>query len=351
MSAAFIFKEQNSELFWKYWEEYVTVHSSHPAYLKLNIEWQLSISQSKSLFVEDKSFVYVIDNQPKACVFLPIEKKDDSLSGTLNGGFIYAPIFTDYSVAKEIFVVIDEIAREKKLGKIMFSVDPLSLVETPFNFLQRFNFLDVSILTYIIDCQNPEPLSAMRRGHKSDVKKMQQDKDFKVYCFDSTDCSAQVHEEFRQLSYKCAGREIRPKETYEKQFEILKNGQAVLFCLTYNEKKIAFAHFEYNKDKAFYTVGVDDPEFEKLPLYHTLIYSAIKYFKDLGVRYIDTGQPSSPSTQYLYYPDAKQLNIALFKRGFGGNFRQNFRGVKYYSNDSFLADANLFVKNYNLTIC
>jgi len=350
MSATFIFKEQNSELFWKYWEEFVTVHSAHPAYLKLNIEWQLSISQNRGLFVEDKSFVYLVDNKPKACVFLPIEKNNNLLTGTLNDGFIYAPIFADHSVAKEVFNTIDEIAAEMKLEKIMFSIDPLSLEKNSFNFLQRFNYLDASILTYVIDCGDSEPLSEMRRGHKSDVKKIQQNDDFKVFRFDSTNCSSQVHEEFRQLSYKCAGREIRPKETYDKQFEILKNNQAVLFCLVHKEQKIAFAHFEYNKDKAFYTVGVDDPDFEKMPLYHTLIYTAMRFFKDLGVRYIDTGQPSSPSTQFLYYPDAKQLNIALFKRGFGGNFKQNFRGVKYYSGNLFLADAEVFIKNYKLKI-
>lgn len=350
MSAIFIFKEQNSELFWKYLEEFVTSNSIHPAYLKLNLEWQLSISQSKGLLVEDKSFVYVVDNKPKAYVFLPIEKKEGLLAGTLSGGFIYAPIFSDYSFTKEVFNAIDEIAVEMKLEKIMFSIDPLSLEKNSFNFLQRFNYLDASILTYIIDCGSPELLLEMRRGHKSDVKKIQQNEDFKVLRFDSTNCSFRIHEEFRQLSYKCAGREIRPQETYDKQFEILKNNQAVLFCLVYKGQKIAFAHFEYNKDKAFYTVGVDDPDFEKMPLYHTLIYTATKFFKDVGVRYIDTGQPSSPSTQFLYYPDAKQLNIALFKRGFGGDFKQNFRGLKYYSGDSFLADTEVFIKNYKLKI-
>jgi len=45
--------------------------------------------------------------------------------------------------------------------------------------------------------------------------------------------------------------------------------------------------------------------------------------------------------------DKKQSNIALFKRGFGGYFKENFRGIKYFSEEDFKKDAKNFIDNYS----
>ena len=68
--------------------------------------------------------------------------------------------------------------------------------------------------------------------------------------------------------------------------------------------------------------------------------------KKRGIRAVDTGQPSCPASQLDYYLDKKQANIALFKRGFGGCFKENFRGIKYFSEELFRQDAEEFKKNY-----
>ena len=63
-------------------------------------------------------------------------------------------------------------------------------------------------------------------------------------------------------------------------------------------------------------------------------------------KWIDMGQPLTISNQLFYYPDEKQRNIALFKTGFGGDFRMQFRGVKYFSKSLFLQDVKLFAEKY-----
>ena len=85
------------------------------------------------------------------------------------------------------------------------------------------------------------------------------------------------------------------------QFEKIKAGKAFLVGLEYQEKNVAFVYFEYNTDKAIYASAADDPEYDKLPLYHILYYSGMEYLKKIGIRYIDTGQPSCPSSQFDYY--------------------------------------------------
>ncbi|MBI2454507.1 MAG: hypothetical protein HYV54_02985 [Parcubacteria group bacterium] len=65
-----------------------------------------------------------------------------------------------------------------------------------------------------------------------------------------------------------------------------------------------------------------------------------------GVTVIESSQPASPSAQFDYYPDTKQINIAVFKRGFPGRLSNFFRGVKYFSKSVFRADLEEFGKNY-----
>jgi hypothetical protein len=83
-----------------------------------------------------------------------------------------------------------------------------------------------------------------------------------------------------------------------------------------------------------------------LPLYHLLMWNAMNYLKEKGVKYIDVGQPSNPSAQFGYYPDGKVQNIARFKRGFGGRFVDDRRGIKYLDKELFLAESAEFREQY-----
>ena len=156
------------------------------------------------------------------------------------------------------------------------------------------------------------------------------------------------NETIKELFYKQI-RELtlRRTETFDLQFEKLKQGYAVLFGLKHKSKNIAFSYYEFHGEKGAYTSAADDPDYDKLPLYHVLMYQAMEYLKRIGVKYIDTEPPSSPSAQFDYYPSDKELNIALFKRGFGGHFVQNFRGVKYYSQELFKAEMKNFINHYS----
>lgn len=340
-----IFKEDNEKLFWSYWQKLAAKESYR--YLPLNIATNIIISKSLSLFHKDKSFVYLSDKNPVAGVLLPIEKGREGFSVSVGGGYIPAPIFAGCSAKKtdEIFCLIDKIALEDNIKKIMFEIDPLS--ENSYNYLQEYDYLDTSILVYIIDLRLNDLFGSCRRNHRRNINSILEDDHFSIFSMDKNSPSYDIHEEYRKLHHKCSGKITRPKETFDFQFEKLKQGNAALFGLKYQEKNIAFVYFEFNSDKAVSFSASDDPDYDKFSLYHILYYSGMEYLKKKGVHSIYTGQPACPSPQFNYYPDKKQINIALFKRGFGGYFKQNFRGIKYYSKEIFKSDIEKFIDHYS----
>lgn len=339
-------KADNHDLFWEHWEYCVRAKCSGPRYSRRNIESFILNSRDRGLLKSDLSFVMLADGEAVAAVLLPCEEKDEKLSVTFSGDYVMAPLITDHRYAKETFSFIDQIVKENRLDKVQFAIDPLSTES--YNYLQKFGYLDTTILSYCIDLTQPgDLLYQCRRGHKCDIKKLSTNPVIKPVIIDAMTAGAlERHEEYRELHRICSGRITRTKETFDKQFELLQNGEAVLVGLLYNDVPAAYAYFQFLNGLAVYASGVDNPKFCHMPLYHSLLYHVMCYLKDIGIRMIDTSQPSSPSKQFGYFPDTKQLNIALFKRGFGGDYRSFFRGIKYYSPEVFVEDEQCFAQNY-----
>jgi len=342
MSAEIIYKEENENLFWKHWNNFVNKKNLSIRYTEIQIKHLLTFF-SNSLY-KDKSFIYLEDNEPHACVFLPIEKIENDLSMSFMGGYLDAPIVSNERVQKIVLAIIDKVAIENKVSKIKFALDVLS--KENYNYLLKYGYLDTSILTYVIDVSG-DLLGSCRRGHKCDIKNILKDQNFKIFYMDKKNASEELFTNYVLLHHKCSGKITRPQITFNMQLEKIKMGNAFLVALKYLEKNIAFVYFEHCNDKAIYASAADDPDYDRLPLYHVLIFKAMEYLKEKGVTLVDTGQPSCPSSQFDYYIDKKQENIALFKRGFGGSFKENFRGIKYFSEEAFKDDANKFIENYS----
>lgn len=342
-----LYKEENEELFWDSWVKIVKSEQATFKYLKENINTYLSISTSRNFLVQDKSFVYIVDNEPRAIAFLPVESFDGNNAFSIVNSYLPAPLSVNEAIEKKVFHIIDELAIKHKVVKILFAINPLEK-NVCYNFLQKYGYLDTSILNYVIDLnKNDNLLQGCRRGHKCDIKRMLNNMEFSVTILDKDNLDFDVHEEYRKLHYKCSGRETRPRETFDWQYQKLKNNNAVLVGLKFKDNYVAFSYFEYTPPNAVYFSGADDPDFTGFPVYHMLLFSSMEYLKKNGVNFIDTDQPSSPSPQFDYYPDKKQLNIAQFKRGFGGSFKDNHRGVKYFSKDVYEKDMKNFVRAYS----
>ena len=335
-----IFRREKEVLFQKYWSAYASMRPASPRYLLNHIDYFLAYSPN---LYKDKSFVMIKNNQPVACVFLPIEEKDGKRSISIDDGFISAPIFEKQeNLEEQIFDEIDRIAKEENVEKIMFSIEPSLREQYSYNFLLQHDYLDASLVSYLVDCQQ----ISIRRNHKRSIEKILADKAFSIFVMDKSNADKQIHEQYCLLHHKCAGKITRSKETFDYQYKMLQEGNAVLVGLKFQDKFIAFTYFTFHQSSAISFSAADDPDYGHLPLYHIVNLEAMRYLQKIGVKWIDMGQPLTISNQLFYYPDEKQRNIALFKTGFGGDFRMQFRGVKYFSKSLFLQDVKLFAEKY-----
>ncbi len=346
MSIQLILERDRPDLFSTYWQEILNQYRPSPRYLLTSLAAYPLTAKEKGVDYVNASFVYLVNNKPLAGVFLPIEKSAEVCAVSCLGDYVDAPLILDKAIEKDVFRLIDELALEHRVDKMLFQVDPLETDRFNYNFLQEYGYLDTSILNYVVDLTVPDIYKQCRENHRRNIKRILNDAAYSIFTIDSSNPSYESHEEYRELHRRCSGRVTRPKETFDLQFKKLIDGQAALFGLKYKEKDIAYVYFEHNGNVAAYCSAADDPEYDRLPLYHALIYSALEYYKNKGIRLVDMEQPSTPSAQYDSLPDQKQLQIAHFKSGFPGTFVQNFRGVKYFSADQFERDNAAFARDY-----
>lgn len=345
-----VLRAHNEDVFWKHWNTLTATLHSGPRYAETNIKNFILVAQSLGALREDLSFIFLQNGIPVGGAFLPLEQTPHGVAISFGGGYTLAPLFADLSIGKIIFQYIESLARERSAAKIAFLVDPFDR-RAQYNFLQYYGYLDTSLLTYIIDLGTPgDLLKQCRKGHACDIKKLFQRSDISVKIYDRAAPSYDAHERYRALHAKAAGRATRSKESFDLQFEALKRGRAILVELRLAEAPIAYAYFEIVEDTATYASGANDPAHEELPLSHGVLFAAMNHLRNSGVTSLELSQPASPSAQFDYYPSAKELAIAQFKRGFPGRFAPYYRGVKYFSRDAFAADAAKFQTEYSNTI-
>ncbi len=340
-------KKEQEEIFWKHWDTLVLRTSAGPRYMQSAIRNFIEMSESRELLKVDESAVVIQNNEPVGAVFLPIEEKDGVRSISFSGRHTMAPLFTSDFARKELMGYIDKVARTQNVAKTMFVIDPLLKASYPYNFLLAHDYLDDSFLTYLIDLTLPgDLLRHSRRGHRSDIKTVLKNPDYVRFVVDKMHSDYDLHEEYRELHRIDAGRVTRSKDSFDSQYKKLTDGNAILCGVRYKGKVIAYAYYEMYEDKAVYASAAADPEMTHLPLYHILMWSAMEYFQNKGVKWIDVGQPANPSAQFGYITDDKIKNIARFKRGFGGTFVDESRGVRYYSKALFLKETEAFRDGY-----
>jgi hypothetical protein len=127
---------------------------------------------------------------------------------------------------------------------------------------------------------------------------------------------------------------------------MLKNDKAILIGIKYENSFIAFSYFFHNSNSAYYASSSDDnTELVKSMAYeHSIIWAAIKYYKERGVRFLELGYASYKN--HLFESSSnKEINISFFKKGFGGIMLPLFRGVKYFDDRCKINELVENVKN------
>jgi len=338
-----ILKKENKVLFLDKWQEYIDNNLASFRYLLDYLEYMLYYSIN---LIEDKSFV-VLDKNDK-CIgicFLPIEKNNEVKTITLAGGYSIAPLSINEKVEKFIFATIDEISKESDVKVVKFFIDSL-IYHKNFNQLLKYGFLNTSATNCMVDLTNDRLWTNIRKHYKSMINKVLKDDNFSIFIMNKDNADYKIHEQYRLLHHKCAGKVTRDKKTFDKQFEMLKSGNATLISLKYKDKFIGMQYFFHYQKTVVYASGADDPEFtaKKFNIYHPILWKAQVYFKEKGFEYLEYSQPCGYSKIQGFddYLDDKQLNISYFKRGMGAEVITFYRGIKYYDEELLRKDIENF---------
>jgi len=320
--------------------------NSRDAWFWHTTQWmQYTLHYRPDLEPRSESFLCIHQGKIAAICPLMVEKyapHDDSAKEFSYGGdTVPAPAVSSdlgekarRAVVQAIFSHIDTLARKHHVSRASFRISPLvpSFWDSQYqqaNPLSRLGYTDISLASQVLDLSRDEQLllRGMRKGHRADIARAA--KLMKAEVLDAASISEESFERYRLLHRKAAGRVTRPLETFQMMYEWIRAGQAILAVATIGSSDVGFSLLSVYKDAAYYSSSCEDPEFNHLPIGHLLQWKAIQWLKRHGIRRYETGiQPLR--NQLHSNASEKELKIAFFKRGFGGDTVPFWRGERFY---------------------
>jgi hypothetical protein len=320
------------------------------------LKMEYAINYSGKRFKENISFIVIDGKQVLALCPLFIENVNNInqfsyANGYLRSSLVDCSLQTNMrkKIYKFIIKNINELAFRNNVLKYKVMIDPLTqkLDNEQYNWLMHYGYIDTSINTQIIKLNKTKEIlwSHIRKGHKYNIN--QGKKYYKVAVWDYNNPNYEKHQLYRLMHHKVSGRITRSLKTFELQYDWLKNDEAILIGLFYDNKWIAFDYFSHLNKKAGYSSSVQNPEALDMPapLGHLMMWTAIEYYKNRDFDLLETGWQQY-SSQMFDHPSKKEIDNSLFKRGFGGKTYPLFRGIKYYDRVYMKKDIDGHVREF-----
>jgi hypothetical protein len=95
--------------------------------------------------------------------------------------------------------------------------------------------------------------------------------------------SPQKFENFKNFHYSVSGVRTRSEKTWNQQYKNYLNGRLKCIQTIFEDELIAFSYWDHNAYMALYSVGVYDRNKKGFNLGHSHLWTAIKYFKQIGL--------------------------------------------------------------------
>ncbi len=289
---------------------------------------------------ENLSFLYVVDGVPLSAAVVFLEAYDGNYTFTASKDYLVAPFVSEAlpfrrqeTVASEVLKQVDSLAAEHGVEKKAFRLDPLCncRYQNPllnFNYLMKYGYQNTSINTQIIDLSKEvsELWSDVRKGHKANIKSGKAAYDVRVISGSSV--SEEDFRIYKEMHHRAAGRQTRPDETFWMMHNWVRIGNGVL-GIAYKDgwpisTVVAYAY----GGTAYYASAAEDPGSKlAVPVGHVMQWETMMALKNMGVRFYEIGWQKFGVQSYSR-PTEKEIHIASYKRGFGGETRSLFQGVK-----------------------
>lgn len=289
--------------------------------------------------VKDLSF-FVLQDTQECGAFVPLYlcSTEGRLEFSYGGDYLRAPLFfvpetagARLRIEAAVFEKIDELAKKEGVSLHKAAVEPYEAVSrvTLYNYLRKYGYQDTSTSTQIIDLEQEREAIwlAVRKSYRPLINRAKEK--YQDLVMDESQPDLRIFEEYRKLHHLAAGRQTRPLETFQKMYELITQGLAFLVGITDGTQKWvgAYYYFRFN-GHVYYSSSALHPEADsKDGISHFGVWRAIEYAKSRQDRVFELGwQPFAEEPEY----SEKVNNIAMFKRGFGGQRVIWFQGVKHF---------------------
>ena len=250
---------------------------------------------------------------------------------------------------------VDSCALELGVSRTTFRISSLAPGYTNstspyYNFLTRYEYLDVSLATQLIslDMDESRLWRDIRKGHRYDISRGS--KVLKVTTFDQHTISDEDFAAYQVMHHRDAGRLTRPVITFEMQHRWIREGRAALFGAYARGEWQGFAYLLLYKDRAYWLSGCENPEANiGVPIGHMLQWHIIQWLKQNHFSWYEIGWQSF-GPQLHNVPSHKDITISAYKRWFGGQTVPLFSGEKFYSREYYLQVFEHRVREFSLLL-
>jgi hypothetical protein len=311
---------------------------------------EYTLSYNPSLESRSLAFLVCDGSTPVAVVPLVMERhrRGNVVSSefSFGGGWLPAPACIDGLSSRQekeahrfIFDRVLFLGEEQGISRISFRSSPFAILgsspESVIPVAVRFGFSSCLLPTQVIDVRNnpEELLKAMRKGHRSDIKRA--GKHLKGIVCSRENTARDLFLSYRGLHEKAAGRQTRPGETFDMMYKWIEDGYAALFGALLDGRPVSFAYVMLYKQCAYYGSACNDPEIGDLPLAHFIQWEILKWLHEAGFRYYEIGWQFYVATP-VFPASAKEIAVSSFKRGFGGNAVPMVLSERFLSRSDFL---------------
>tara|TARA_B100001027_G_scaffold215912_1_gene190919 strand:- start:608 stop:1666 length:1059 start_codon:yes stop_codon:yes gene_type:complete len=338
-----IYREENEEDFFSYWNDLISKVKVSPRYTKNFINYSNSLTD-----VSDKSFVLINDNKVAAIAFVPIENTEYGKCISIRNEFVQAPISLNKKIDMIVFKHIDQIAIENDVSKISYEIDPLiSFKEINYNRLLIHNYIQTNSTNYIMNFKLSEDefIKSLNQSIRHTITKYKSESKFEVCFFVKDNINKAVFQQYEEAHILSAGKKTRPQKSFDIQYQMIIDGEGMLCVLKYENRKIGFLFVSfYQKNICLFSIA-NIPEHEsKVPIYKILMYEVYKLMHGKGYEYALMGSPASDFyvQGFQDYYDQKKINISKYKQGYRPHMVEHLRGVKYLKEKILLNDIKAF---------
>ncbi len=268
---------------------------------------------------------------------------------TMGGNPLAAPALSDAlseaqreNLLDVIFQTIDELAAELDVAYARYRLFPLARRRlepkyAPANFLLKYGYLDCTTNTQLIDLRLSERalLEGVRRNHQRSIEKARSL--FRIRFHQGAELPLEKIDEYRLLHAKDAGRVTRPKATFDLMGEWMRRGRGFMTeAYTPEGRSVGFELYAIFQKAAYGLSVCNEPELEHWPIRHLVEWESIRHMRSLGVEFYDIGMQHYSALPYDF-PEKKNSDISLFKRGFGGVEVPSFCGERFFDREYWSA--------------